>query len=148
MAYVLLADVLPGLLMAKCCISISLHLALHLRAMRASTNGAHAPRLGSQMRVIKMALALVAVFAMYLVVDLYVQYQITVNHENVITLAFFFTSGYTTLAAMVLIYGKKTFWKALVRDFNACMDEYPCLACLKVPEHKPKPSAPPAKIQT
>lgn len=140
--YLLLADVLPGVVMVKCCISISVHLAIHLRHMKASTNGARGPKLGSQMRVIQMALSLVAVFVVFLVVDLYVQYQITVNHENIITLTFFFTSIYTTLTAMVLIYGKKTIWKALIHDFNVCLDEYPCLSCLKVPEQKAEASAP------
>lgn len=144
--YLFLADVLPGVLMVKCCVSISVHLAIHLRHMKASTNGAHGPKLGSQMRVIQMALSLVAVFIVFLVVDLYVQYQIAVNHENVITLTFFFTSIYTTVTAMVLIYGKKTFWKALIGQFNGCLDEYPCLSCLKVPEQKTKASAP-AKVK-
>ncbi|XP_031705231.1 taste receptor, type 2, member 202 [Anarrhichthys ocellatus] len=139
--YLLLADVLPGLLMMKCCISISVHLAIHLRHMKAATNGAHSPKLGSQMRVIKMALSLVAVFILFLVIDLYVNYQISVNHENIITLTFFFTSIYTTVTAMVLIYGKKTFWKALIHDFNIGLDEYPCLSCLKVPEQKAEPSS-------
>lgn len=144
--YVLLADVLPGMLMVKCCVSISVHLAVHLRHMKASTNGAHGPKLGSQTRVIQMALSLVAVFIVFLVVDLYVQYQISVAHENVITLAFFFTSLYTTATATVLIYGKKTFWKDLIHEFNTFLDEYPCLACLKVPEQKVKASAP-AKVK-
>ncbi|XP_041642885.1 uncharacterized protein LOC121509518 [Cheilinus undulatus] len=141
--YLILSDVLPGLLMMKCCISISVHLAIHLRHMKASTNGAHAPKLGSQMRVIRMALSLVAVFILFLVIDLYVNYEIAVNHENIIMLTFFFTSIYTTVAAMVLIYGKKPLWKALIREFNVCMDEYPCLACLKVPEQKTKAITPP-----
>ncbi|XP_019949224.1 taste receptor, type 2, member 202 [Paralichthys olivaceus] len=144
--YLLLADVLPGLLMAKCCISISMHLAIHLRNMRASTNGAHRPKLGSQMRVIQMALSLVAIFTVFLVVDLYVNYQISVNHENAIVLTFFVTSIYTTVTAMVLIYGKKTHWKTLIHEFNVCLDEYPCVSCLKVPEEKAPPSAP-AKVK-
>lgn len=135
--YLLLADVLPGLLMAKCCASICLHLALHLRHMKASTNGTHGPKLGSQRRVIQMALSLVAIFIVYLVVDLYVHYQISVHHENILTLTVFFTSTYTTVTAMVLIYGKKSFWKVLIREFNALLDGS-CLACLKVPEHKAK----------
>lgn len=120
--------------MMKCCISISVHLAIHLRHMKESTNGAHRPKLGSQMRVIKMSLSLVVVFIVFLVVDLYVQYEIAVHHENIIMLTFFFTSIYTTATAMVLIYGKKTFWKALIHEYNVCLDEYPCLSCLKVPE--------------
>lgn len=138
--HLILADVLPGVLMVKCCVSISVHLAIHLRNMKASTNGAHGPKLGSQMRVIRMSLSLVAVFIVFLVVDLYVQYQVAVNHENIISLTFFFTSIYTTVTAMVLIYGKKTFWKALIHEFNVCLDEYPCLSCLKVPEQKAKAS--------
>ncbi|XP_056231699.1 uncharacterized protein LOC130169215 [Seriola aureovittata] len=144
--YLLLADVLPGLLMAKCCISISVHLAIHLRHMKASTNGAHAPKLGSQMRVIQMALSLVAAFTVFLVVDLYVNYQMAVNHDNVITLTFLFTAIYTTVTAVVLIYGKKSLWKALMHDVNVCLDEYPRLSCLKVPERNAKPSAP-AKVK-
>ncbi|XP_034547456.1 uncharacterized protein LOC117818614 [Notolabrus celidotus] len=144
--YLILADVLPGLLMMKCCISISIHLAMHLRHMKASTNGAHGPKLGAQMRVIRMALSLVAVFIVFLVVDLFVNYRIAVHHENIIMLTFFFTSIYTTVTAMVLIYGKKPFWKALIHEFNICMDEYPCLSCLKVPEQKAKSSTP-AKVK-
>lgn len=83
-----------------------------------------------------MALSLVAVFVLFLVIDLYVNYQITMNHESILTLTFLFTSVYTTVTAMVLIYGKKTFWKALIHEVNVCLDEYPCLSCLKVPEHK------------
>ncbi|XP_040898937.1 uncharacterized protein LOC121185041 [Toxotes jaculatrix] len=144
--YLLLTDVLPGVIMVKCCISISVHLAIHLRHMKANTNGAHHPKLGSQMRVIKMALSLVAIFTLFLVVDLYVNYEIAVNHQNVIVLTFFFTSVYTTVTAMVLIYGKKTLWKALIHDFNVGLGEYPCLSCLKVPEQKAKPSTP-AKVK-
>lgn len=144
--YLLLADVLPGVLMMKCCISISVHLAIHLRHMKESTNGVHRPKLGSQMRVIKMSLSLVVVFIVFLVVDLYVQYEIAVHHENIIMLTFFFTSIYTTATAMVLIYGKKTFWKALIHEYNVCLDEYPCLSCLKVPEKKAQPSTP-AKVK-
>ncbi|KAK2837602.1 hypothetical protein Q5P01_014814 [Channa striata] len=120
--YVLLSDILPGLLMAKCCISISIHLIIHLRQMKASTNGAHCPRLGCQMRVVQMALSLVAIFTISLVVDLYVHYQIAVNHKNVIVFMYLFTSVYTTVTAVVLIYGKKTLWKALIHDFNLCLD--------------------------
>lgn len=146
-AYLILADVLPGILMIKCCISISVHLAIHLRNMKASTNGAHGPKLGPQMRVIRMTLSLVAVFLLFLMVDLYVHYQIAVHHENAIVLTFFFTSIYTTVTAVVLIYGKKTLWKDLIREFNICLDRYPYLSCLKVPEQKAKSSRAPAVVR-
>ncbi|XP_044191638.1 uncharacterized protein LOC122969741 [Thunnus albacares] len=145
--YLLLADVLPGVLMIKCCISISIHLAIHLRHMKASTNGAHGPKLGTQMRVIRMALSLVVIFLLFLIVDLYVNYQIIVNHDNVIVLTFLFTAIYTTVTAIVLIYGKKSLWKTLLHDFNVCLDEYPCLSYLKVPEQKSKHSSAPAKFK-
>uniref|UniRef100_A0A8C5FVL4 Taste receptor type 2 n=2 Tax=Gadus morhua TaxID=8049 RepID=A0A8C5FVL4_GADMO len=122
--YLVAADVLPGLLMIKCCVSISVHLAIHLQHMKSSTNGAHAPKLGTQMRVIRMTLSLVLVFLCFLVVDLYVNYQIAVKHDNAIGMTFFITSFYTTLSAMVLIYGKKTFWKKLSAS---CLSELPCL---------------------
>lgn len=138
-AYLLLADVLPGLVMVRCCVAIAVHLAVHLRHMKASAAGARGPRLGSQTRVIQMALYLVAIFVVFLVVDLYVQYQILVHHENILLLTFFFTSTYTTVTAMVLIYGKKSFWKALTCEFNALLDGS-CLACLKAAEHKAKTS--------
>lgn len=138
--YLLLADVLPGLLMVKCCASIAVHLAVHLRHMQASSAGARGPRLGAQRRVIQMALSLVAIFIVFLVVDLYVQYQISVHHENILTLGFFFTSAYTTVTAMALIYGKKSFWKVLIGEFNALLDGS-CLACLKVAEHKAEASS-------
>ncbi|XP_072289882.1 uncharacterized protein [Eucyclogobius newberryi] len=142
----LLADVLPGLLMIKCCISISVHLATHLRRMKASTNGARRPKLGSQLRVIRMALSLVTVFLVFLVVDLYVNYQIAVYHENAIMLTFLFTSIFTTVTPMVLIHGKTSFWKSFLHEFNTGVDEYPCLLCLKVPEQKVERRSP-AKIR-
>lgn len=144
--FLLISDILPGLVMMKCCISISVHLLIHLHHMKASTNGTHSPKLGSEMRVVRMALSLVAVFTLFLVVDLYVHYKIAVEHENVIGLTFVFTSVYTTVTAAVLIYGKKTVWKALLHDYNACLDAYRCLSCLKVPEHKAKHD-PPARVK-
>lgn len=132
----LLADVFPGLLMIKCCISISVHLATHLQHMNSSSNGVRRPKLGSQLRVIKMALSLVTVFLVFLVVDLYVNYQIAVHQENAIMLTFLFTSIFTTVTPMVLIYGKTSFWKSLLHEFNTGIDEYPCLSCLKVAEQK------------
>lgn len=144
-AYVLLADVLPGALMVRCCVSISAHLAAHLRSMKANRSGddvgaRRRPRLGAQMRVMRMALSLVAVFAVFLVVDLYVQCRITVDHENILALAFFFTSVYTAAAAAVLIYGRRSLWKALIHDLNGLLDEFPCLSCLKLPEQKDQAS--------
>ena len=133
--YLVAADVLPGLLMIKCCVSISVHLAIHLRHMKSSTNGAHTPKLGTQMRVIRMTLSLVLVFLCFLVVDLYVNYQISVEHVNAIGMTFFITSFYTALSAMVLIYGKKTFWKKLTAS---CLSELPCLPR---PEEKPDDAA-------
>ncbi|XP_026176862.1 taste receptor, type 2, member 202 [Mastacembelus armatus] len=140
--YLLFSDIVPGILMVKCCISISVHLAIHLHHMKASTNGAHCPKLGSQMRVIQMALALVVIFAIFLGVDLYVHYQICVYQENVLMLTFFFTSVYTTVTAVVLIYGKKSLWKALIHDFNACLEKNPYLSCLQLPEEKAKTTTP------
>ncbi|CAL8347284.1 unnamed protein product [Lota lota] len=128
--YLIVADVLPGMLMIKCCISISVHLAIHLHHMKTSTNGAHAPKLGTQMRVIRMTLSLVLLFLCFLVMDLFVNYQISVKHENAIGLTFLVTSLYTALSAMVLIYGKKTFWKALTAS---CFNELPCMANREVP---------------
>lgn len=144
--YLLISDILPGLVMMKCCISISVHLLIHLRHMKASTNGIHSPKLGSEMRVVWMALSLVAVFTLFLVVDLYVHCQIAAKHENIIVLTLFFTSVYTTVTAVVLIYGKKTVWKALLHDYNIFLDGYPCLSCLKVPEQKAKHN-PPARVK-
>ncbi|XP_030594116.1 taste receptor, type 2, member 202 [Archocentrus centrarchus] len=138
--YLLLTDILPGVIMVKCCISISVHLAIHLQHMKASSNGAHAPKLGTQIRVIRMSLSLAANFLVYLTVDLYASYEIVVNKVNALTLTFCITSFYTTVTAIVLIYGKKTLWKTLIHDFNVCLEEYPCLSCLKLPEQKSQPS--------
>nr|XP_061841721.1 uncharacterized protein LOC133622898 [Nerophis lumbriciformis] len=145
--YLILSDVLPGVLMIKCCVSISAHLARHLGHMKASSNGAHLPKTGAQMRVIRMSLSLVVVFLVFLVVDLYVNYQIAVHHENAITLTFFFTSVYTAAAAMVLIYGKRSMWKVLASECHVCMDACPCLESLKVPEQEVQSSRPPAGIK-
>uniref|UniRef100_A0AAZ1X3Y4 Taste receptor type 2 n=1 Tax=Oreochromis aureus TaxID=47969 RepID=A0AAZ1X3Y4_OREAU len=99
--YLLLSDVFPGVVMVKCCISISVHLAIHLQHMKASTNGTHPPKLGTQIRVIEMALGLVANFLVLLVVDLYVNYKIVAHQESTLSLTMFFTSLYTTVAAVV-----------------------------------------------
>ncbi|XP_017270055.3 taste receptor type 2 member 38 [Kryptolebias marmoratus] len=144
--FLLLSDVVPGMIMLKCCISISVHLVIHLRHMKASNNGAHRPKLGSQLRVVQMSLLLVGNFIVYLVVDLYMNYQIVVNHDTSIGVTFFVTSVYTTVTAMVLIYGKKTLWKTMIHDLNTCLDEYWCLSCLKLPEHKTT-SKNPAKVE-
>lgn len=134
--FLFLSDVVPGVIMLKCCISISVHLVIHLRHMKASNNGTHPPKLGSQMRVIQMSLLLVANFIVYFVVDLYANYQFVFNHNTSLGFTFFITSVYTTITTMVLIYGKKSFWKTLIHDLNSCLEEYPCLSCLKLPEHK------------
>ncbi|CAB1321911.1 unnamed protein product, partial [Coregonus sp. 'balchen'] len=89
--------------------------------MKASTNVSHAPMLGSEMRVINLTFALV-----------------TVKKENAIVLSFLF---YTTFSALVLIYGKNAFWKALLHPYNVCLDEFSCLSCLKVLETKRKTSS-------
>ncbi|XP_075996436.1 taste receptor, type 2, member 202 [Genypterus blacodes] len=137
----ILADVLPGVVMIKCCVSISVHLGVHLLHMKASsTDPAHRPRLGAQIRVVQMTLSLVAVFLCFLVVDLYVHSQIALAHENAIVLTFFFTSLYTTVTAVVLLYGRKPLWKALIPP--GCL-ERPCLSFLKAPDGDSKPSAQP-----
>ncbi|XP_008415755.1 taste receptor, type 2, member 202 [Poecilia reticulata] len=141
--FLLLSDVLPGMVMLKCCISISVHLAIHLRHMKASTNGAHPPKLGSEMRVVQMSLALVGNFLIFLAVDLYVNYEVVVKHKNSLAITLFITSVYATVTAMLLIYGKKTLWKTMIHDINTCLEAYPCLSCLKLPEQKAPPSSPP-----
>ncbi|KAM4578006.1 taste receptor, type 2, member 202 [Fundulus diaphanus] len=141
--FLLLSDVLPGMVMLKCCISISVHLGIHLRHIKASTNGAHLPKLGSEMRVVQMSLSLVANFLIFLGVDLYVNYQLVVNHKHSVAATGFVTSVYATVTAILLIYGKKTLWKTMMHDINTCLDAYRCFSCLKLPEHKAPPSRPP-----
>lgn len=134
--FLLLSDVLPGMVMLKCCISISVHLVIHLRHMKASTNGAHPPKLSSQMRVVQMSLFLVANFLIFLVVDLYINYQVVVKHQNSLGVALLITSIYATVTAMLLIYGKKTLWKSMIHDISTCLEAYQCFSCVKLPEQK------------
>ncbi|XP_014883492.1 taste receptor, type 2, member 202 [Poecilia latipinna] len=141
--FLFLSDVLPGMVMLKCCISISVHLVIHLRHMKASTNGAHPPKLDSEMRVVQMSLALVGNFLIFLAVDLYVNYDVVVKHKNSLAVTLFITSVYATVTAMLLIYGKKTLWKTMIHDINTCLDAYPCLSCLKLPKQKAPPGSPP-----
>ncbi|XP_028852778.1 taste receptor, type 2, member 202 [Denticeps clupeoides] len=133
---VLVSDVIPGVLIFKSSISITVHLAIHLQHMKASTNGFHTPKLGSEMRVIRMNLFLVVIFLSFLIVDIYSHYVILMKDENLLSLTVLFSSMYTSLCALVLIYGKKTFWKNLLHLYNLFLDDYPCLGCLKVPETK------------
>lgn len=130
------ADIVPGILMIKCSISISYHLAIHLRHMKESTNGTHAPKLGTQMRVIRMNLTLVVVFLCFLVVDLYTQSTVVLKSENTMGLSILFSALYTTVSGFILIYGKKSFWKEFLHWYNLVLDEYSCLSCMKVPESK------------
>uniref|UniRef100_A0A8C8DIZ6 Taste receptor type 2 n=1 Tax=Oryzias sinensis TaxID=183150 RepID=A0A8C8DIZ6_9TELE len=143
--FLLLSDVLPGLIMLKCCVSISFHLGMHLHRMKASTNGAHPPKLDSQMRVIQMALTLVINFLIFLMADLYVNYQIVVNNDSLVGVAILDMSTFAAVTAAVLIYGKKTLWKALIHEINSCLDEYPCLFFLKLREKKAAASKTPEK---
>ncbi|KAM9475470.1 taste receptor, type 2, member 202 [Clarias gariepinus] len=133
---VVIADIVPGIIMIKCSISISYHLSIHLRHMKESTNGAHAPKLGTQMRVIRMNLTLVAVFLCFLVVDLYTQSTVVLKSENTMGLSVLFSTIYTTVSGFVLIYGKKSFWKEFLHWYNLFLDEYSCLSGMKVPESK------------
>lgn len=136
---VVIADFVPGIVMIKCSISISYHLAIHLQHMKESTNGAHAPKLGTQMRVIRMNLTQVVVFLSFLFVDVYTQYKIVLQSENVISLSVLFSTLYTTVSGFVLVYGKKSFWKEFIQWYNLFLDEYPCFNCMKIAErHKTK----------
>ncbi|KAJ8401052.1 hypothetical protein AAFF_G00390090 [Aldrovandia affinis] len=142
--YLLMSDIVPGLLMAKCSISISVHLAIHLRHMKASANGFHGPKLGSEMRVIRMNLGLVAIFILFLVVDLYVHYMNVVENKNAMPLTVLFTSFYTAVSTLVLIYGRKTFCKELLLQFRLVLGAYArACPCLKDPEDQPAVSAAP-----
>ncbi|XP_051510088.1 taste receptor type 2 member 136-like [Myxocyprinus asiaticus] len=137
--YVVISDIVPGIVMVKCCISILYHLAKHLRHMKASTNGSHGPKLGTQMRVIKMTITLEAVFLSFLAVDLFTQFTVVLKRQNTITLTILFSSIYTMVSAFVLIYGKKSCWKELIASYNLFLDEYPVLSGMKVTEVKTEP---------
>ncbi|XP_062854276.1 taste receptor type 2 member 39 [Trichomycterus rosablanca] len=136
------ADIVPGVVMIKCSISISYHLAIHLQHMKESSNGAHTPKLGTQMRVIRMNLTLVAVFLCFLVVDLFTQSTVILKHENTMGLSVLFTTLYTTVSGFILVYGKKSFWKEFIHVYNLFSDEYFCLNSLKIPESKTPAHAP------
>ncbi|KAL2091799.1 hypothetical protein ACEWY4_011597 [Coilia grayii] len=137
--FLLLCDVLPGVVMLKGSISIAVHLALHLRHLRSSTNAFHAPKLGGELRVIRMALALAAVYLCFLAVALYTHYMIWQRHEHVFFLTVIFSSLYSALCGLALLYGKESFWKELLHLYNRTLDRYPCLTCLKVSEQTQDP---------
>ncbi|XP_051524285.1 uncharacterized protein LOC127423767 [Myxocyprinus asiaticus] len=137
--YVVISDIVPGIVMLKCCISISYHLAKHLHDMKASSNGSHGPKLGTQMRVIKMTMTLEAVFLCFMAVDLFTQFTVVLRRENTITLTILFSSIYTMVSAFVLAYGKKSYWKELIASYNLFLDEYPILNGMKVIEVKTEP---------
>ncbi|XP_051950934.1 uncharacterized protein LOC127621404 [Xyrauchen texanus] len=137
--YVVISDIVPGIVMVKCCISILYHLAKHLQHMKASTNGSHGPKLGTQLRVIKMTITLEAMFLCFLAVDLFTQFTVVLKRQNTVTLTILFSSIYTTVTAFVLIYGKKSCWKELIASYNLFLDEYPVLSGMKVTEVKTEP---------
>ncbi|KAL4660432.1 hypothetical protein GN956_G515 [Arapaima gigas] len=136
--YLVITDIAPGLLILKSSISITFHLVIHLRHMKDSNNGFHKPKLGTEMRVIRMNLMLVAAFLCFLGVDLFTHYLNVVQAEKNLSIIMFFTCIYFTVNSMVLIYGRKSFWKELLHQYNHFLDEFPCLNCLKVPETKIK----------
>lgn len=137
--YVIISDIVPGIVMVKSSISISYHLAKHLLDMKASSNGAHGPKLGTQMRVIKMTLSLVVVYICFVAVDIYTQMTVVLMRQNTLALTILFASIYTTVSAFVLVYGKKSYWKELIASYNLFLDEYPCLSRMKVEEVKTEP---------
>lgn len=137
--YVIISDILPGIVMVKCSISISYHLAKHLLEMKASSNGAHGPKLGTQMRVIKMTLSLVVVYICFVAVDIYTQMTVVLMRQNTLALTILFASVYTTVSAFVLVYGKKSYWKELIASYNLFLEEYPCFSSMKVEEVKTEP---------
>ncbi|XP_077080108.1 taste receptor, type 2, member 202 [Siphateles boraxobius] len=137
--YVIISDILPGIVMVKCSISISYHLAKHLLEMKASSNGAHGPKLGTQMRVIKMTLSLVVVYICFVAVDIYTQMTVVLMRQNTLALTILFASVYTTVSAFVLVYGKKSYWKELIASYNLFLEEYPCFSGMKVEEVKTEP---------
>ncbi|XP_066568671.1 taste receptor, type 2, member 202 [Amia ocellicauda] len=139
--YLIMSDLVPGLLVIKSSISIVIHLGIHLYHMKASTNGFHGPKLGSEMRVIRMTLGLVAVFFCFVAMDLYMHYRNVMFHNAMLYLTGLFTSVYTAASSLILLYSKKSNWKELLHIYNQFLDEYPCLACLKVPEGKRKDTA-------
>nr|BBE15831.1 taste type 2 receptor 202-2 [Cyprinus carpio] len=134
--YGIISDIVPGIIMVKCSISISYHLAKHLLDMKASSNGAHGPKLGTQMRVIKMTLSLVVVYVVFLIVDIFTQMTVVLMRRNTLALTILFASIYTTVSASVLVYGKKSYWKELIATYNLFLAEYPCLSSMKVKEVK------------
>ncbi|XP_056585988.1 uncharacterized protein LOC130407250 isoform X2 [Triplophysa dalaica] len=137
--YVVISDIIPGIVMVKCSISIAYHLNKHLMEMKASSNGAHGPKLGTQMRVIRMTLSLVVVFICFVVVDVFTQATVVLMKQNTMTLTILFASIYTAVSAAVMVYGKKSHWKELIASYNIFLDEYPCLSGLKVSEVKAEP---------
>ncbi|KAA0714391.1 hypothetical protein E1301_Tti016614 [Triplophysa tibetana] len=137
--YILISDIIPGIVMVKCSISIAYHLNKHLMEMKASSNGAHGPKLGTQMRVIRMTLSLVVVFVCFVVVDVFTQVTVVLMKQNTMTLTILFASIYTAVSAAVMVYGKKSHWKELVASYNIFLDEYPCLRGFKVSEVKTEP---------
>ncbi|XP_026118032.1 uncharacterized protein LOC113097016 [Carassius auratus] len=137
--YVFISDIVPGIIMVKCSISISYYLAKHLLNMKASSNSAHGPKLGTQIRVIKMTLSLVVVYVVFLIVDIVTQITVVLMRQNTLALTVLFASIYTTVSAFVLVYGKKSYWKELIATYNLFLDEYPCLSSMKVEEVKTEP---------
>ncbi|XP_065117145.1 taste receptor type 2 member 38-like [Paramisgurnus dabryanus] len=137
--YIFISDIVPSIVMIKSSISIMFHLYHHLQDMKASTNGARGPKLGTQMRVIKMTLTLVVVFCIFVVIDLIVESTVALKRQNTITVTVLVASMYTTVSAAVLVYGKKSHWKDLISTYNLFLDEYPCLTGLKVAEVKTEP---------
>ncbi|KAI7797915.1 taste receptor [Triplophysa rosa] len=137
--YILISDIMPCIMMVKSSISIMYHLAKHLQNMKASTNGAHGPKLGTQMRVIKMTLSLVVMFVIFVVGDMLTQATVVLLRLNTLYLIVLIASIYTTVSAAAMVYGKKSHWKELVASYNLFLDEYPCLSSLKVAEVKTEP---------
>ncbi|MGH0129830.1 UNVERIFIED_CONTAM: hypothetical protein FKN15_039789 [Acipenser sinensis] len=137
--YTVISDIIPGLIMMKSSISITVHLAIHLHHMKANTNSSHGPKLGSQMRVIRMIMALMVVYLCFLIADLVVLYRSTINRDNLSYTTGLVSSIYTSTSSFILIYGKKVHWKELIHIYNQFVGEYPCICCMRCPEKKVSP---------
>ncbi|XP_063048765.1 uncharacterized protein LOC134442649, partial [Engraulis encrasicolus] len=118
----LMTEVIPGVFMLKSSISIAVHLHLHLRHLRESSNGAHGPRTGPETRVVTMALSLAANYLVYLGVVIYTQYNLWRHQEHAMFLSSLFSSLYSALCGLILLYGKESLWRHLTHLHNATVD--------------------------
>uniref|UniRef100_H3A2X9 Taste receptor type 2 n=2 Tax=Latimeria chalumnae TaxID=7897 RepID=H3A2X9_LATCH len=123
--YLPITAILPAVVMVKSSISILVHLMIHLRHLKANTNGFHTPKLSSQMRVVRMTLVLTIVYLIALITYVLCMTFAMINNNRLFEIAGTAASIYTMASSLILSYGKQSHWNELAKLWREFVALFP-----------------------